>query len=117
MRRVVDAAVQRPIQREMASRNSQGVWANRAIITTAIAVPTRVPSRRKIPLAITMPESGWETMNTVISAHCGWSRSNRKAHQSARPPARRVFTANLSASGSGARKACSEGRTRFPEGG
>ncbi|MNE49674.1 hypothetical protein D3C80_1442110 [compost metagenome] len=66
-------------------------------------------------MAITMPDSGWETMNTVINAHCGCSRSKRNAHQSARPPASSVLMANLSASGSGARNALSDCRTQRPE--
>ncbi|VTS33339.1 Uncharacterised protein [Streptococcus dysgalactiae subsp. equisimilis] len=103
LRSEVEAAVQSPSQSEMASRNSQGVWANSAIISTDMAVPTRVPSRRNRPFATTMPDSGWDTISTVISAHCGCSRSKRKAHHNARPPARSVLMANLSASVEGAR--------------
>ncbi len=91
---MVEDAVHSASHRANASTNNSGAWANSPIITTAMQVPTSVPNSRARPFCTTMPDSGWATMNAVISAHCGCSRPKRNAHHSARPPPSRVLMAN-----------------------
>jgi len=59
-------------------------------------------------LDTTIPDKGWDTMKTVIKAHCGCCKSKRNASQSASPAARSVLIANFSANVVGAKKAFHE---------
>ncbi|MCY1417887.1 hypothetical protein D9M71_334320 [compost metagenome] len=82
-----------------------GAWPNSAVMATATAPATTVPTTWAKLFCSAMPASGVLTMITVMVAHFGCSRSRRKAMYSVSSPAAMVRRANSRVSRFGCRSA------------